>query len=126
MKDVVDYFRWRQEDAHRNALNAHCYWLLRKQGATVRDATRKLKGLSVVAKNELLFKDGINFNELPNWQKRGVGVYWEEFDKLGKNPVTGEEVIARRRRLKRKLDLPMRDEYSTFIEEILRGTEGEA
>ena len=22
---VVDYFRWRQEDATRNALNAHCY-----------------------------------------------------------------------------------------------------
>jgi tRNA(His) guanylyltransferase len=27
---VVDYFRWRAEDAHRNALNAHCYWLLRR------------------------------------------------------------------------------------------------
>ena len=31
--DVVDYFRWRNEDAHRNALNGHSYWLLRKQGA---------------------------------------------------------------------------------------------
>lgn len=29
---VVDYFRWRNEDAHRNALNAHCYWALRKEG----------------------------------------------------------------------------------------------
>ena len=26
---VVDYFRWRNEDAHRNALSAHAYWLLR-------------------------------------------------------------------------------------------------
>lgn len=26
---VVDYFRWRQEDAHRNALHAHCYWKAR-------------------------------------------------------------------------------------------------
>ena len=26
---VVDYFRWRNEDAHRNALSAHCFWLLR-------------------------------------------------------------------------------------------------
>ena len=33
---VVDYFRWRQEDATRNALNAHCYWLLRKEGGSVR------------------------------------------------------------------------------------------
>ena len=31
---VRDYFLWRQEDAHRNALNAHCYWLLRKQGGS--------------------------------------------------------------------------------------------
>ena len=29
-KDVVDYFRWRQADAHRNALSAHCYWTLRR------------------------------------------------------------------------------------------------
>ena len=27
---VKDYFRWRQEDANRNALNSHCYWILRK------------------------------------------------------------------------------------------------
>ncbi|WP_240971147.1 tRNA(His) guanylyltransferase Thg1 family protein [Flammeovirga aprica] len=24
-QEVEDYFRWRNEDAHRNALNAHCY-----------------------------------------------------------------------------------------------------
>src|SRR5262249_31943064 len=47
---VVDYFRWRNEDAHRNALNAHCYWLLRKQGNGVGEATAALKGLSVADK----------------------------------------------------------------------------
>ena len=30
LERVQDYFLWRQEDAHRNALNAHCYWMLRK------------------------------------------------------------------------------------------------
>lgn len=30
LKNVLDYFRWRGEDAHRNALNAHCYWTLRQ------------------------------------------------------------------------------------------------
>lgn len=29
---IQDYFLWRQEDAHRNSLNAHCYWLLRRNG----------------------------------------------------------------------------------------------
>ena len=41
---VVDYFRWRSEDAHRNALNAHCYWLLRKQGKGVGEATGSTQG----------------------------------------------------------------------------------
>ncbi len=64
---VIDYFRWRQEDAHRNALNAHCYWALRKTGQSVKAATQALLGLSVADKNELLYRHGINFNDLPGW-----------------------------------------------------------
>src|SRR5688500_4011286 len=59
---VVDYFRWRAEDAHRNALNAHCYWLLRKQGLSAHAADARIAGLPIAAKNELLFQHGINFN----------------------------------------------------------------
>ncbi len=33
---VRDYFLWRQEDAHRNSLNSHCYWMLRKVRASKR------------------------------------------------------------------------------------------
>jgi tRNA(His) guanylyltransferase len=117
---VRDYFRWRQEDAHRNALNAHCYWLLREQGQTMQQATEALVGMSVTDKNELLFRNGINFNDLPNWQKRGSGVYWEEYEKPARNPITGEEVVATRRRLKRDLDLPLRDGYVKFIHDLIR------
>lgn len=116
---VVDYFRWRNEDAHRNALNAHCYWLLRKQGKNVGEATATLKGMSVADKNELLFQNGVNFNDLPLWQRRGVGLYWEEYDRPAENPVTGEKVSARRRRLRRDLELPMKDEYSTFLRKLV-------
>ena len=73
---VADYFRWRNEDAHRNALNAHCYWRLRQDNFSQSDATAKIEGMSLADKNELLYQYGINFNELPNWQKRGIGVYW--------------------------------------------------
>ena len=38
LERVQDYFLWRQEDAHRNSLNAHCYWMLRKAGKTVQEA----------------------------------------------------------------------------------------
>src|SRR5262249_28891960 len=116
---VVDYFRWRNEDAHRNALNAHSYWFLRKHGKSVGDATAALKGMSVADKNELLFRNGINFNDLPLWQRRGVGLYWEEYDRPAENPVTGEKVFARRRRLRRDLELPMKDDYSAFLRKLI-------
>lgn len=116
---VVDYFRWRNEDAHRNALNAHCYWLLRKQDKSAGDATATLKGLSVADKNELLFSNGINFNDLPSWQQRGVGLYWEAYDRLAENPVTGKQVLARRRRIRRDLELPMKDDYSAFLRKLI-------
>ena len=45
-ESVVDYFCWRAEDAHRNAPNARCYWLLRRQGRDVVQATEALRGLA--------------------------------------------------------------------------------
>jgi tRNA(His) 5'-end guanylyltransferase len=117
---VIDYFRWRNEDAHRNALNAHCYWLLRKEGFSPTNATNRLSGMSVAAKNELLFDNKINFNELPNWQKRGIGVLWEEYQKEAVNPRTNEIVFAKRKRLKVEYNLPMKDEYDEFIKRVLQ------
>jgi tRNA(His) guanylyltransferase len=116
---VVDYFRWRNEDAHRNALNAHCYWCLRKQGQGIGEATAALRGLSVADKNELLFRQGVNFNDLPLWQKRGSGLYWEAYDQPSKNPLTGGEVVAHRRRIRRDLELPMKDDYSAFLRDLI-------
>jgi len=116
---VVDYFRWRNEDAHRNALNAHCYWRLRANGRNAEEATKELLKLSIAEKNELLFRYGINFNEVPNWQKRGIGLYWETYEKDALNPMTGDEVKAQRRRIKIDFDLPMKDRYSEFISSLI-------
>jgi tRNA(His) guanylyltransferase len=117
---VVDYFRWRNEDAHRNALNAHCYWMLRKQGASGRSANSKIEKLSKADKNELLFQNEINFNDLPLWQKRGVGCYWETYTKEGFNPIKDETVYTQRQRIKVDLELPMQDEYSQFIRTLVK------
>ena len=119
-KLVVDYFRWRNEDANRNALNAHCYWALRKTGKSVQEATEGMLGLSVSDKNELLYKvAGLNFNDVPLWQKRGTGVYWEQYEKEAFNPKTGEKVAALRNRLKVDLELPMKDKYGEFVSSII-------
>lgn len=117
--DVVDYFRWRHEDAHRNALNGHSYWLLRRQGLDDHAATQKLKGVSVADRNELLFSAGINFNEVPAWQKRGIGVRWVDEEQAGENPKTGEKVMSMRRRAVIDYDLPMKTEFDALVRGIV-------
>ncbi len=116
---VVDYFRWRQGDATRCALNGWAYWTLRNEGMGAREATEALRCATKAEKNELLFSRGINFNNLPAWQRRGTGVHWEEYDKIGQNPITGESVLTVRRRLKVDGDLPMNDEYNAYIKGFL-------
>ena len=116
---VIDYFQWRQSDAARCALNGWCYWTLRKDGQSVSQATRRLEGASQSDKHELLFAHGINFNDLPLWQKRGTGLYWETYAKEGYNPVSRQTVWAERRRIITNADLPMKDEYAAFLNNIL-------
>jgi len=117
MELVVDYFRWRNEDAHRNALNSHCYWLLRKNGHTATDATDFLSGKSIAFKNELLFQHGVNFNDIPSWQKRGVGLYWAEAEKTGVNPKTNEPVVYTRNEIIVDMNLPMGEAYEEYVRE---------
>jgi tRNA(His) 5'-end guanylyltransferase len=122
-QDVVDYFRWRQEDAGRNALSAHCYWLLRKQGRTVVEATGQVRGLRTSAKHDLLFEHGINFNNLPLWQKRGLGVYQETYEKEGFDPKRQQAILTQRRQLKTDYDLPLGADYDAFIKQLLHSQE---
>ena len=119
LEKVRDYFLWRQEDAHRNALNAHCYWLLRKEGMDARSANDMLEGKSIAYKNELLFSRGINFHKLPSWQKRGIGVYWSDIEKIGFNPITKEETKTTRRGLKVDYDLPLGEVYANMVSSLL-------
>ncbi|GAC1501854.1 MAG: tRNA(His) guanylyltransferase Thg1 family protein [Chamaesiphon sp.] len=116
---VLDYFSWRQADATRCAINGWCYWTLRKLGKSVGEATAEIDGQSVAFKNELLFQNGINFNDLPSWQRRGTGLYWEQYAKQGYNPIYNKEVSAIRRRIKVDEALLMKDAYREFVAKIL-------
>ena len=123
---VADYFAWRQEDAHRNSLNSWCYWTLRKEGISKHKATSQLSGKGVSYKNELLFQKGINYNDLPNWQKRGVGVYYQYDEREGFNPVKKETMTALRRELFVDYEIPYSQEYREFLDlEILSENEAD-
>jgi tRNA(His) 5'-end guanylyltransferase len=116
---VVDYFSWRQEDAHRNVLNAHCYRLLRHQGRSVAEATQALHRRSIAAKTELLARHGIVYDQLPGWQRRGSAVSWEVHARQGVDPRTGDGVVAHRRRLGRNLELPVRAAYRRWLADMI-------
>lgn len=78
-------------------------------------ATAMLEGKSVAFKNELLFQKGINYNDLPNWQKRGIGVYFQDVEKEGYNPMTKTEVQTTRRELIADYDLILGREYGEWV-----------
>ncbi len=101
-------------------MNAQCYWLLRKEGLDAQTANAMLEGKSIAYKNELLFSRGINFDKLPSWQKRGIGIYWAAIEKIGYNPVTKKEVTALRRDLKVDYELPLGEPYAQMVTSFLR------
>jgi tRNA(His) 5'-end guanylyltransferase len=118
-QDVVTYFRWRQEEAARCALHSWCYWTLRHHGMDGEAAVQALRGKGKDFQNELLFQHGLNFNDLPTWQRRGVGLYWEAYEKPGFDPLCAEPVMAQRRRVRIDAELPMAEAYEEFVRRLL-------
>lgn len=118
-QQVADYFRWRMADAERGSLHSWCYWTLRASGQSVAEATERLHAASIADKNELLFQHGINYNDLPAWQRRGTGLYWQTYEKIGYDPKHEQEVTTQRRRITVDEELPMKDAYSAFIFKLL-------
>lgn len=114
---VLDYFRWRYEDAGRNALSGHCYWRLRDEGLDANEATRALEKLSVPERHELLHARGKPFQDTPAWERRGVGIWPERVLRAGRDPRTGETKMAERRSWRIELELPDRDGYAALIGE---------
>jgi tRNA(His) 5'-end guanylyltransferase len=98
---------------------------LRDEGLSQATATTQLSGATTAAKHELLFARSIHFAHLPAWQRCGIGVFWEAFEKEGLDPRSGTTVMAERRRLRVKKDLPLKERYGEWLAKQLigRGTE---
>ena len=117
---VVDYFRWRQQDALRNALNSWCYWKMRESGDSARNATRRMVGMTVSDKKQVLLHEfQIDFELQPAWQRHGVGISWRPFIKQTINRLTGEAVEVNRRRIEIDDELPYGSDYSQYLRALI-------
>lgn len=116
---VVDYFRWRQADAGRNALNSYAYWTLRNAGLTARAADRQLRNRTVDDKWALLRSHGVDFAAVPAWQTRGIGLRRKDVELTAVDPRTNTQVTALRRRLDVDLDLPQGSDYDRYLLDLM-------
>lgn len=106
-EEILEYLAQRQAEAWRNHLNAYAYYSLRAEGLSAEEAEYRLRGMRAQEMHELLFQRGINLNETPAWQRRGVLVARERYEKEGYDPRADKAVLAPRSRVVQIWDLPL-------------------
>lgn len=91
--NIKQYFKWRQDEAWRNCLNAYAQSELNKTHTSY-DTSQILYGLNKSQIHQLLYENGINIAHVPTWQKRGVAVYKKEYQKENVNPKNNIKNIS--------------------------------
>ncbi|OAV92041.1 hypothetical protein PTTG_05178 [Puccinia triticina 1-1 BBBD Race 1] len=91
LRELQDYFKWRQVDAHINNLYNTTFWALVQQGnRTTQEAHGDLKGTFSKDKHSILFdRFQINYNNEPEIFKKGSILIWPSLTKLGIDPKPG-------------------------------------
>ena len=120
-KDITEYLIWRQEECWRNLVSSYAFYLLRDDGFSAKQATERLKGLKSNDLHELAWGYGINLSETPAWQRRGILVYKQKFEKDHQNLLTGKKIKAMKTRIVKDWEPPIfkTDEGSRMVESIL-------
>lgn len=98
---LVEYLIWRQQDAWRNHNNAYAFWTLRKLCHKPSEAAKMLQGLKSEKLQEFLFQHGVNLAKTPAWQRRGILIYRQPYQKRLK------DTEIRRWQIKEKWNLPL-------------------
>ena len=73
-EDIFRYFKWRQDESWSNCVNSHGSSYL-KTKYTNTQTNELLNGMKQNEIHELLFKNGINLNDVETYKKRGIGIY---------------------------------------------------
>ncbi|KAI8913540.1 tRNAHis guanylyltransferase-domain-containing protein [Gorgonomyces haynaldii] len=102
LKNVRDYFSWRQADCHINNLYNTCFWQLvqsKTDPKTEQEAEKILKDTDSALKNELLFtKFGINYSKIEAVYRKGSTLYRKKMD-IQETTKSGQSVTRKRTRV---------------------------
>ena len=104
--EIYDYFKWRQDEAWRNCVNGYGVHFLKSKYSS-KTANEKINGLDLSDIHELLFKNGINLNDVEIWKKRGIGVYRKNKEIKGYNKKEKKEQISYRSFIHVDCNLPI-------------------
>jgi tRNA(His) guanylyltransferase len=106
-EDVLEYLAQRQAEAWRNHINAYGYYGLREEGLSEKEAEKRLRGMKTGDVHEMLFRMGINLNETPKWQRRGILIAKQRYEREGYDPKAEKKVTAIRYKIVQLWDLPL-------------------
>lgn len=120
-EDIYRYLVWRQAETWRNHVSSYGYYTLRKIGMSENEAAIELRNMKASDIHELVFKHGINLAETPAWQRCGVLVFREMYEKKGFDPVKKTDVTTQRMKIVQEWNTPIfiTDKGRQFINQLL-------
>lgn len=120
-EDIYRYLLWRQAETWRNHVSSYGYYTLLKTGLTEHEAASRLKNMKASAIHELVFRHGINLAETPGWQRCGILIYRETYEKPGYDPVKKTEVKTLRTKIVQEWNTPIfkTDEGRKLVERLI-------
>lgn len=101
--DISKYFQWRQKEAWRNCIEGYKTWYCKKNNIS----PQKTQGLKKKDIHELLYKNGINLNNIENWKKRGIGLYKKQKKITGFNQKKQTPTTSHRNFIYTDFNLPL-------------------
>lgn len=106
-ENIYDYLLWRQAETWRNHVSSYGYYTLLEDGMSENEAAEQLKNKNAGSIHELVFKHGVNLAATPAWQRCGILVYREAYEKTGYDPVKNSKVMTTRTKVVQNWNIPV-------------------
>jgi len=76
-------------------------------GLSENEAAIKLRNMKASSIHELVFQNGVNLAETPAWQRCGVLVFRETYEKKGFDPIKKADIMTQRTKIVQEWDTPI-------------------